>query len=219
MIQALGFDLDGTILLSEDKKEEIMTDLLSSYLKIDKNKISSTYKDLVGQGITNSQKIVMLSRQLANKTPSDGDIKKISDEFSKKYVDSMKSCPLISCRNILEEFSKEYKVLFVISMSDEKDVCTILEHCGLKKYFKEIRGAPKSKQTNLKYIIKKYNLDPKCTIYIGDTLGDAALAESAGMTFIGVKDHKNWQYTTLSDFCNLKAVLDKIDQDLIKGIC
>jgi len=210
MIKAIGFDLDDTLLLSEEEKTKIFCSLLCKDIKNGQSekKVHEFYIKLKGTGKTTEQKIKLFYEKFSNKMIEDKKARKIADEFSKNYIKAMKTCPLMLCSSLIVELKKKGYILFVVSLVKTKEAKEILKHCGMLKYFHHILGAPKSKLANFKHIIKKYKLKPEQVVYIGDSKGDVVSAETAKMHFIGIS-RKKYQADKLK-----KLGADKVKKDL-----
>ncbi len=86
--------------------------------------------------------------------------------------------------------NKGYR-LFVATGKPEKFAKEILEHFGLSKYFECIRGIALdeehiTKAEVISRVLKKYSLDKKSTVMIGDRCFDIEGAKETGIDGIGV---------------------------------
>ncbi len=196
--------------MSEEEKTKVFCSLLCKDIKNGQSerKVHEFYIKLKGTGKTTEEKIMLFYEKFSNKKIDNKKAGKIADEFSKNYIKAMKTCPLMLCSSLIIELKKKGYILFVVTLIRSKEAKEILKHCGMIKYFHHILGAPKSKLSNFKHIMKEYKLKPEQVVYIGDSKGDVMSAETAMMHFIGVS-RKKYQADKLK-----KLGADRVTTDL-----
>ena len=204
-IKAIGFDFDGTLIISEDSKAEEMAKVFQEKFGIKKG-VQQAYKRLRGQN--RHHKVMALFNQFIKRKPTKTELKKIEDHFGEHYRRSMNSCPLFQCTNILKELKKQVEFLFLLSLEEEKDVRKMVKHCGLAKYFDEILGGPKSKLENLDHVIKKHHLKPREIIYVGDSPGDVIAGSKMKIKVILVG--KKFDYSILRKKLESKFIFSSL---------
>lgn len=175
-IRAVGFDFDGTLIMSEEQKAEQMAIIFREKFKV-KRGVKSVYKELMGNALSREAKVKALFKQILKRKPTAEELKKVQEHFGKRYEQSLKTCPLFQCTNIIKELRKQVEFIFLLSLEDKKEVRKIAGHCGVGKYFDEILGGPKPKVENLKHILKKHKLKPQEVIYIGDAHSDVVASK------------------------------------------
>lgn len=215
-LRAVGFDLDNTLVMSEEEKAKIIARVFCKFYNVD-NGVKKSYIKLVGEGKTREEKFRILYRKVFRKGISVGEFSKISLEFSKEYLKFMAKCPLAVCVNILRELRRQVGLMFVVSMEEERDIRLILKRCRISDCFNDIRGGPKSKEENLRYLLRTYKLKPKEVVYVGDAKNDVLAAKRLGIKFIGV--NRNFRVLHLlkklgadfvfSDLCKIPTVIKK----------
>tara|TARA_Y100000310_G_scaffold313220_1_gene361315 strand:- start:2467 stop:3129 length:663 start_codon:yes stop_codon:yes gene_type:complete len=214
-IKAIGFDFDGTLIVSEHSKAEEMAKVFQEKFGIKKG-VQQAYKKLRGQN--RHQKVNALFQQFVKRKPTQKELKEIEDHFGKHYFQSMKTCPLFQCTNIIGELKKQVKFLFLLSLEEKKDVKKLIKHCGLEKYFDEILGGPKSKIDNLDHVTKKHHLQPQEIIYIGDSPGDIIAGKKKKIKVILIGQKFNYSafrkklgsQFVLSSLCDLPEQITKL---------
>jgi phosphoglycolate phosphatase len=194
MIQAIGFDFDGTLIMSEDKKAIVIQEIFQEFHNIKKG-ISKSYKELVGKGISRENKLKIIFKKHLKREPKKIEINKLNKEFSKHYEKSLTTCPLFECTNIIKELKNQVDFIFLLSLENKTQVRNIAKHCNIAKYFNEILGGPKSKVNNLKHVLKKHNLKPSQVIYIGDTTSDIVATHKLNVKTIIIQ--KKFSYKKL----------------------
>jgi phosphoglycolate phosphatase len=188
-IKAIIFDFDGTLIRSEDIKIEIFVKLFEEKFNIKKN-VKKYYISLIGKA-TIDEKIRLSVKKFLNKETKIKEINLFKKEFSELYRINLSSCPIISCMHLMNYVKHNMKYLFIVSLQEKKDIDLVLKHCGLKKYFIKVYGAPKLKKENITSILKKYKLEPKEIIYIGDSKGDILISKKFNIKSIGVNKRLN----------------------------
>ncbi len=189
-IQVVGFDFDGTLIISEGVKEKLMAKVFYEEFGI-KRGVLTTYRKLVGTGKNRKTKVIELFKKFLKRKPTKKELKTVTAHFGKHYLTSMNSCPLFECTNILREMKTQVKFMFLLSLEEKKEVAQLAKHCSLDKYFDDILGGPKSKQENLMHVIKRHNIKPQEMLYIGDAHSDVRFAKKMGIKVILLgKKHK-----------------------------
>ena len=194
MIRAIGFDFDGTLIMSEGKKSREMAKVFRENFGV-KRGVKKAYEELVGNGHSRHEKVVNLFAKFVGRKPTKKELKEVKDHFGKHYEDSLKTCPLFQCTNIIKELKKQVKFMFLLSLEEKKEVKKVAKHCGLEKYFDEVFGGPKSKIENMQHVLKKHKLKPSEVIYVGDSSGDIIVSKKSGVRVVLIK--KKFQYTPL----------------------
>ncbi len=170
-IRAVGFDFDGTLIMSEEQKAKEMEKVFRERFKI-KNEVKAAYQRLSGKALNREEKVKALFKQFIKRKPTAKELKMVKGHFGQHYQKSMQSCPMFQCTNVLKELKKQVEFLFLLSLEDKREVKKIADHCGVGQYFDEILGGPKPKVENLRHILKKHHLKPQEALYIGDAHSD-----------------------------------------------
>lgn len=207
MIRAIGFDFDGTLIISEKEKAEIYYSLFDN-----KRGIKKLYSELVGK-MNRLEKIAYIIRTFYHREPTKKEVKEISMKFSAEYLKKFNRCPLVSCSPFLIELRKQVKFMFLLSLEDKTDVKKLAKHCGIDKYFNEVLGGPKTKVKNFQHVLKVHKIKPSEALYIGDSREDIVSAKECGMHVIGVNKRTSIRKImkmlgadyTFSDLCHLKS--------------
>lgn len=202
MIKAVGFDFDGTLIMSEEEKTQAMAQVFEECYGIKKG-VKSAYKKLVGRGKTRHDKVVELVKRFLKRKPTKKEMKEIEDHFGYHYKKSLRTCPLFQCTNVIKELKKQVKFLFLLSLENKKEVKKVLKHCGLAKYFDEVLGGPKTKKENLEHVLTKHHLQHHEVLYIGDSQSDivASKKEKIKVVLISKKfSYKQLKETLEADF-------------------
>jgi HAD superfamily hydrolase (TIGR01549 family) len=204
------FDFDGTICDARELAFQSFSKVLDEYeCKADKKFILS----LMGTKLEHMLKEVGLNI---------GHIDTARRRFYKYFNEEAALGKVHLCVSVkpLQELSKEYN-LIIISHSETDYIKTALKTLKIKKLFKKIYGAEKydSKDEILKKLFKKYKIDPKTAIYVGDRYSDVEYAKKAGCIAVAIHNKCSWSdYKTIKqtkpdyiikDFYELKKILKR----------
>ena len=208
-IKAVGFDFDDTLVKTESNKHKILEDIICKKFKV-KRSIKGVYTSVRGR-LNRRDKIKKILTKVLKRKPTKKEISSVSKEFSKKYREMLSTCPLYGCTNVLKELKQQTKFLFLLSLEKRTDVLAMAKHCGVKKYFNEVLGGPKSKMANLKHILKKHKLKPEEVIYVGDWSNDIIVSKKLKIKSIGIQKEFSYRKLlkrlgadfTFSNLCNV----------------
>lgn len=182
-IRAIGFDFDGTLIISEAQKAQQMALVFREKFKVQKG-VKSAYRQLIGKALSREAKVKVLFGLIVKRKPTTKELNAVKEHFGKHYEQSLRTCPLFQCTNIIKELKKQVDFLFLLSLEDRKEVRKIANHCGIGQYFDEILGGPKPKVENLKHVLKKHKLKPQEVLYIGDAHSDIVSCKKVGVKTI-----------------------------------
>ncbi len=176
MIRAVGFDFDGTLIMSEDKKGPAMASVFREKFGL-KRGVRKEYEKLIGKGYSRDDKVEKLFEYFLDRKTTKKEKKMVADHFGEHYVKNMRFCPLFQCSNIIKELRRQVDFMFLLSLENIKEVKKIAGHCGVAKYFDEILGGPTSKINNFNHVLRKHKLKPSEVIYIGDAHSDVVASK------------------------------------------
>jgi len=184
-IDAIGFDFDDTLFVSETDKARIIAKIFKQCCSATSG-VNAEYRKLVGTGIAVEKKLKMIFRKFVHRIPKKKELAMVRKMYDYEYSKSLLSCKLMQCSNIIRDLRKQIKVLFIVTLNPAKEVIPALKHCGMLKYFDEVCGGPKTKVQNFRGILKKYKLNANNVVFIGDSNGDLRSAKKAKIHFIGL---------------------------------
>ncbi len=157
--------------MSEEQKSKAMADIFRESFDIKKG-IKEAYQKASRQALNREQKIKTIFEDVFHRQPTRKEFTTITNQFSQRYQQSMNTCPLFQCSNMIKELRRQVKFIFLLSLENTREVKAIAKHCRVARYFDEILGGPKSKVENLQHILNKYNFQSAEVIYIGDAHSD-----------------------------------------------
>ena len=190
-IEYIIFDCDGVILDSNKTKTKAFRETLKKYPKesIDQLILFHTKNGGVSRKIKfeyffnkilkikNNKKLVDQSLILFKKISFN---KLVKSEYIKGVLKFIKILRLNSIK------------IFIVSGALQDELKEIFSKKKKLHLFDEILGTPVNKTNNIKYLLKKYNLDKSKGIFFGDSKTDYLAAKKFQIRFIFVANKSEW---------------------------
>tara|TARA_B100000242_G_C43051616_1_gene491342 strand:- start:696 stop:1334 length:639 start_codon:yes stop_codon:yes gene_type:complete len=207
------FDLDGTIIDSSSGIYKGYTEAIIPFSKPIRKKI---FVNHIGPPIQDIIKVI--HPELKPK-----DLEFITKNFRNLY-DNKYFLDFKVYKKIHEEIEKISKSnqCFIVTNKPTSPAKIIIKKLNLDKFFIETigvdyfikKGCIKSK--NLSYLIKKFSLNTKASIYIGDTYSDFICSKDNNISFIGfLRGYYKWSNEEIKNINNFydnpRQILEKID--------
>jgi len=210
LFKAFICDFDGVILESVDIKTQAFRSLFKKFPKHIGEIIRYHLKN---SGVNRTKKFDYIYKHILHMPLTKMEKHRLEKTFSRLVFRKILKCPFVQgTPNFLEEFTKT-KLIFVISATPERELNRIISRRKLRHYFKAVFGAPQSKVSAIRQILKRYRLKPTQTIYIGDARADWLAARATKVQFLGRwADSKNRPFpksvscvTNMTEVSNLLA--------------
>jgi phosphoglycolate phosphatase-like HAD superfamily hydrolase len=105
--------------------------------------------------------------------------------------------------------------MFVVTATPQSEIEEILEALEIHDYFIDVIGAPVKKNDAVRRLIRKYCLNPKQSVLIGDSMPDYQAAVENGVAFVlratqlNISMRKNLICTFIEDFTH-------VDEEILK---
>ena len=74
--------------------------------------------------------------------------------------------------------------MYIVTATPQDEIDRIVSVLKVKHYFDKVVGSPINKNTALKNLLLEYELEPKRSLMIGDSLTDYEAARENGLTFV-----------------------------------
>lgn len=180
-LENIIFDFDGVILDSVDCKTEAFRKIYQPYGDHISSQVVKYH--LENGGVSRFEKFKYWHKNHLNIDLSEEDLSGLSQMFSELVVQNvLNSPPVLGVFDFISKYSSKFN-LFLISGTPHDEINTIVNELGLNRYFKEILGSPQDKIHWSSFLIQKYNLNPKTTIFLGDATTDYEAAQVSGFHF------------------------------------
>lgn len=182
MIRALAFDFDGVLVESVDVKTRAFRRLFAS----DGADVTERVVDyhLRNGGVSRFEKFRYIYREILARPLSDDRFQQLCDDFATLVVEEVVAAPEVPGANaFLRTYSARY-LLFVVSGTPATELRDIVARRSMTPYFREVLGAPETKDALLTGLLARYGLAPFELVFIGDAETDWRAAAATGVPFI-----------------------------------
>lgn len=187
-VQAIAFDLDGTLIDSNLIKRlgfdhtfsefEGAADVVESVLQQHRKAFRTTVIQLV------LEKLQALGQP--DTEPTDTRIAELAERYNRFCIDGASTCPeMPGAAAALIELKLRFP-LFINTATSHVAVDEIIERRGWKPHFSGLFGYPPDKVTNIKAIAEAAGVDVPSVLVVGDDDQDRLAAEACGCPFIAV---------------------------------
>tara|TARA_Y100001936_G_scaffold252558_1_gene312731 strand:- start:17320 stop:17970 length:651 start_codon:yes stop_codon:yes gene_type:complete len=178
------FDFDGVVVESGDIKTKAFADLYQSYGDAIVKEVVRYHK--LNGGLSRYKKFQYFQQHLLKKPPlTQSEEYKLGETFSKLVINAVINCNPVPGAYKFIQIEASRIPLFIASGTPETELNTIVTRRGLRPYFTEVRGSPKSKRNLIAEILSAYNLIPEHVLMIGDALIDYQSAKANNVAFLG----------------------------------
>ena len=184
-LKILVFDFDGTLIPSNELKEQIFFDIFDTKYHSIVTNVLVQYKDSSRFEII--EKILIESKQFN----SSQDLNQFTSAYSSHLIEKIKKIPVD--RDIFTNLQilKEKYHLFLSSYTYKNDLPIILKNIGFDIFFEKLFGYPQQKEVTLKNIINEYSVSSNEVLVIGDGESDRVSAEKNNCHFFHINEKNN----------------------------
>lgn len=216
MIKTVIFDFDGVILESAGIKTSAFRKLFESkyFEKIDA--IIDYHKK--NMGISRFVKFRHIYKNILKLPLTVTEEEELGRKFSDIVFEEILKAPFVP--GVLEFLNENYRNLdlFVASGTPFLELLAIIKRRKLNRYFKEIYGAPETKDKIILRILNKYRYDRSEMVFIGDAESDRTATQKNKINFIARITEENLKQLSdygckISDLHDLSMVLNKISNE------
>jgi phosphoglycolate phosphatase-like HAD superfamily hydrolase len=182
--QALFFDFDGVLVDSVEVKTRAFGRLFEPFGAGVVEKVVDHHRR--HSGVTRVDKFRHYYREFLQKPLAEEELAELCRRFAQLVVDEVVAAPEIPGAEAFLRTVAGHLPCFVVSAAPENEVQEIVQRRGWRQYFREVLGAPHSKQKNLEILVGKYSLNPQHCWFFGDAESDYRAAHVCGVHFLGV---------------------------------
>jgi phosphoglycolate phosphatase-like HAD superfamily hydrolase len=179
VVSAIALDMDGVLLRSNDAKYRAMLGLFERHPT--KTTVISQFI-LRSGGVPRAEKLKYILESIVGIVPSQATLNEYLAKYEQSLEEALSAASFVSgVRDFLSDCECP---LYLCSSAPAGEVARQLSARHLQSYFAEVFDGRTPKDEALKYIAHRHGR--KGTVFFGDSLGDLAAAQSAGVSFVAV---------------------------------
>jgi len=182
--QAFFFDFDGVLADSVEVKTKAFARLFEPFGPEVTARVVDHHRR--HSGVTRVDKFRHYYREFLHQPLSEEELAELCRRFARLVVNEVVAAPEIPGAEAFLRVCVEQLPLFVVSAAPEAELQEIVRSREWSGYFREVRGAPRSKQENLASLLREYALSPERCLFFGDAEADYRAAQACGVAFIGI---------------------------------
>lgn len=182
-MNAVIFDMDGTLIDSMPAYEKIAVNILCKYTPLSRDAALNAYRSTVG--VPFSDQFAFLGYQ---------DNKAVLEYHNLSKEVSVNAEPFKEATEFIRKFDNDSETHIAIVTSSSQEAAYNVAKKNWPYTFDWVSGiesGPKNIQIEL--FLRTYRIDKSRAVFFGDTLADAAFAKEAGVTFIHIKEPSDWK--------------------------
>ena len=211
-IKNIFFDFDGVLAESVDVKTEAFYQLYLPYGEEIATKVVDHHRS--HGGVSRFEKFKIYHDKFLGEQIGEDQVQELANRFSNLVVDGVVNAPEVPGA---EQFLKKYDNTldyWVITGTPTDEIKQIVAKRGIDRYFIELCGSPTKKPEWANYLLDKYDLNAKETLFLGDSKSDLKGARASNTHFALRSYDENRKlfndYTGLrfSDFNDLEKKID-----------
>lgn len=214
MIQVIFFDFDGVLVESIDIKTKAFAKLFEHEGEIVVKKVVEYH--LNNTGVSRYEKFNYIYREILHRELDDDTFQILCNKFANLVVDAVVKAPYVKgAEEFLMNYASKYKC-FVVSATPQKEMEEIIQRRYMSHFFQAIYGSPKKKSEVVRDILRKENVKPCNTAYIGDALSDFNAARDNSVHFIARINNNEIIFdsipcTKMRDLSHLNTIIKQYD--------
>lgn len=208
-IRAIAFDFDGVILNSVHIKTEAFRDLFANHPQ---HQDAIVAYHLANGGVSRYLKFRYFYENLFHKEYTPEIEKELGERFSQLVFEKVLACSMVKGASAFLTESFARWPLAVISGTPQEELDEIIDKRGLRSYFRQVIGAPTTKDKGLRAFASDRKLHHNEILFFGDAMTDYNAAIKVGTLFIGIHGETTFPPDTpcISDFTDLYNLLPPI---------
>jgi len=184
-LKILVFDFDGTLVQSNQLKEQIFFDIFDTKFHSIVANVLNKYK--------HASRFEIIEKILIETSASysNQDLNQLTFAYSNHLIEKIQKIPInIDTFKNLEILKEKYH-LFLSSYTYKNDLPIILKNLKLDIFFEAFFGYPQKKEMTLEKIINKYSASSNEVMVIGDGESDRISAEKNNCHFFHINEKNN----------------------------
>ena len=181
-IKNIFFDFDGVILDSVDCKTRAFEDMYMQYGQEIANQVKKYH--LENGGVSRFEKFRYWHKKHLEVEITNEQLNNLSEEFSSRVVDQVvKSGEIKGSLYFIKKNYQKYR-FWIITGTPTTEMNQVADKIGITPYFIGIYGSPEKKKHWVDHLLKKHQLHPNETLFLGDATTDFEAAQYGKLHFV-----------------------------------
>lgn len=209
--QAAIFDMDGTIILTEEIWQQSAIKLIEKKctLSLSSEEKNSIIIQLAGSGLEHSARIIQQAQQkFCASSQKETSLEEIMEEYKLLTVQSYSpNIPFVSGFKAFHNKLTTHNIPTAIATNCPIDILQATDRIlNLRQYFSnhmysvsQINNVCKPNPAIYLYAAQKLGVDPKKCVAFEDSIPGITAAKAAGMYCVGIKNHKHPEFVQDAD--------------------
>lgn len=181
-IKNIFFDFDGVILDSVDCKTRAFEDMYMQYGQEIANQVKKYH--LENGGVSRFEKFRYWHKKHLGIEITNEQLNNLSEEFSSRVIDQVvKSGEIKGSLDFIKKNYQKYR-FWIITGTPTTEMNQVADKIGITSYFIGIYGSPEKKKHWVDHLLKKHQLHPNETLFLGDATTDFEAAQFGKLHFV-----------------------------------
>lgn len=181
-IKNIFFDFDGVILDSVDCKTRAFEDMYMQYGQEIANQVKKYH--LENGGVSRFEKFRYWHKKHLGIEITNEQLNNLSEDFSSRVVDQVvKSGEIKGSLGFIKKNHQKYR-FWIITGTPTTEMNQVADKIGITPYFIGIYGSPEKKKHWVDHLLKKHQLHPNETLFLGDATTDFEAAQCGKLHFV-----------------------------------
>ena len=181
-IKIIFFDFDGVILDSVDCKTRAFEDMYMQYGQEIANQVKKYH--LENGGVSRFEKFRYWHKKHLGIEITNEQLNNLSEEFSSRVIDQVvKSGEIKGSLDFIKKNYQKYR-FWSITGTPPTEMTQVADKIGITSYFIGIYGSPEKKKHWVDHLLKKHQLHPNETLFLGDATTDFEAAQFGKLHFV-----------------------------------
>ncbi len=181
-IRAIAFDFDGVLVESLDVKSRAFARLFASEEPSVVDQIIAYHERHLG--ISRFEKFRAIYRDILRRSLTGNDFNRLCERFASLVVDDVVAAPWVEgAVEFLHRHRNRWQ-FFIVSGTPEDELRRIVEWRSMATMFRDVLGAPRTKDALLRQVLEKHRLSQEELVFVGDAEADWHAARNAGVRFV-----------------------------------
>ncbi len=182
MIKNIFFDFDGVLAESMAIKSQAFHDLYLPHG--DAVAAAARHHHLTHAGISRHEKFRYCHRHFLKTELEDAAVDALAARFSDLVTQAVIDCPEVPGAGWFLSTYRPQLRCWIISGTPTPELEAIVEARGMRHFFADVCGSPRTKPDWVADLLDTHGLVPAETLFVGDALADLEAALPAGLHFV-----------------------------------